>query len=152
MKAGVQELTKRVLLERRDNLEAQIGQGADGQRKFPADDFLDKAWIGQTGVPVIDSIDTKQLDSLAYIGCRTFLTGVDGNTETPIAAGAEEIHELGRGIADLRASHPDAENLVGPGHYLLKERQGVGFGPMALSAWKQARTYPKVALRVVHGT
>jgi hypothetical protein len=68
--------------------------------------------------------------------CRTFLTGMDCNAETPVAAGTEEIHELGRGIADLRASHPDPKNLVGPGYYLLNERQSVGFGPVALSAYR----------------
>ncbi|KJC55882.1 hypothetical protein UP10_36310 [Bradyrhizobium sp. LTSPM299] len=62
--------------------------------------------IGQAGVPVIDAIDTKQLDSLAYIGCRTFLTGMDCNTKTFIAADTEEIHEFGRAIANLAPPIP----------------------------------------------
>ncbi len=118
--ARVEQPRQRVLRDRGDAAEPDVGQRADRQRRPVGREPPQQRRVLDAADAVVDPLHPEQVDRLPDVVRRAFLPGVRDGVQAEPPGGVEDRGEVARRVADLGRVEPDGEELAGVGGQLIQ--------------------------------
>ena len=113
-KPGVQHRLERMRGHVADDAKLEIGKRAHGQAHRVVGEPRDEGFVLEAAIAVIDAIDAQQIERLADIFGRPFLTGMGDEAQAEVAGAGEDALELGGWVADFGRIEADTVDPVEP--------------------------------------
>src|SRR4051812_23220306 len=100
--------------------QADVRQGADGERYGIGDEALDQLCVLETAHSMVDPFRTEHIESLPDVLRWSLLARVRHRMQAGVTRRLESLGELLRRMANLRRVEPDSEKLLAMRHGQLK--------------------------------